>query len=75
MFLLIGIIIEMVLDVLKKPKEFRVVILYGFKVVCAIIKHGKSSRRVNLETIDRTALRTINTSQHVIVDSFPPSCG
>ena len=33
MFLLIGIIVEMILDVLNRPKEFREVILNGFKVV------------------------------------------
>ena len=49
MFLLIGIIVEMILDVLKKPKEFREVILNGFKVVSAIIMHGGGSGRIHFE--------------------------
>ncbi len=53
MFLLIGIIVEMILDVLKKPKEFREVILNGFKVVSAITMHGGGSGLIYFEAIDR----------------------
>ena len=68
--MLIGIIVEMIPDVLNKPKEFREVILNGFKVVSAVIMHGEGSGRINLEAIGRTALRTRNSSQHINVHSF-----